>query len=426
MSFWKWLRRPNGDHELDEEIRSHLRMATRDRIDRGESTDEARHSALREFGNVALVQEVTREVSRWMWLERLGQDLRYSLRVLRKSPGFTAVAVVTLALGIGANSGIFSVVNAVLLKSLPYPHAGRLVFLGESLPKFPMVNVSWPDFVDWKAQNQVFDRMAAFQPNRLRFRGSAEPKMIRVAWVSASFFPLLGARPILGRTFNEEEDKPGGTDGVVLSYSLWRSDLKSDPEIVGKTVEIGNGTAVVLGVLDADFQFRPWEFTMYLPIGPRSADPSWNRSNHPGLMALASLRPEISLERARADMNAIMDRLARDYPESNRNEKATVTPLMEQLVGNVRTELLLLLGAVGFVLLMASTNVAHLALARAATRQREFAIRAALGAGRARLVRQLIAECSVLSLMGGAAGLLLAIWSVPPLARLYPSAIPGL
>jgi putative ABC transport system permease protein len=357
----------------------------------------------------------------------LWQDLRFAIRTLAKTPGFTAVALVTLALGIGANSAIYSVVNAVLLKGLPYPNAGRLVFLNESLPKAPFLNVAWPDFLDWRAQNQVFSEMAAFQPNSINFSGGEEPKPVKVGWVSSSFFSLLGAKPAMGRTFGEADDRPGAAPVVVVSYTFWRNELKGDPQVVGRDVAFENGAFSVAGVLGPEFQFQPWEFDIYFPVGLRALNPNFtNRANHPGLVVIAAIRAGLSLDRARADLKTIMGRLALAFPESNRNETAALVPIAERLVGSVRTDLLMLLGAVAFVLLIACANVAHLALARAASRQREFAIRAAIGASRWRLIRQLLAESTLLSLAGGAAGLLLAHWSLPPLLSMYPNNVPGL
>jgi putative ABC transport system permease protein len=347
--------------------------------------------------------------------------MRYSLRALRRSPGYTLAAIFTLALGIGANSAIFSVVNAVLLKSLPYPNPERLVFLNERLPKGGFINVAWPDFLDWRAQNQVFERMAIFQPNRISFRGSAGPKLVPTGYVSADLFTLLGAVPLLGRTFTDDEEPR-----AVVSYGFWRNELKGDPAAVGKSIAIGNGSIEVAGVLSPDFQFHPHDFDIYLPVSIQSRQPSWGRDNHPGLIAIASLRPGVSLERARADMRTIMDRLSRAYPDTNKDETAEITTFAERFTGGVRRELLMLLGAVGFVLLMACANVAHLALARASGRQREFAIRTALGAGRPRLIGQMLSESLLLSLAGAGAGLLLAYWAVPPMTKLYPAAVPGL
>jgi putative ABC transport system permease protein len=356
----------------------------------------------------------------------LWQDLRFGVRTLAKTPGFTIAAVATLALGIGANSAIYSVVDAVLLKGLTYPHADRLVFINEALPNAPGINVSWPDYRDWRAQNRIFADMAVFQPNRASFAAPDGAKSVLAGWVSASFFPLLGAQPILGRTFGTPDDRPGAAPVTVLSYRFWRNELKGDPQIVGKQIALENG-ATVAGVLGPEFQFQPFEFDVYLPIGLRSREPGFtDRGNHPGLIAMAALQPDTTLARARADMHTIMDRLARAYPESNRNESTVLVPIAERLIGHFRAELLMLLGAVAFVLLIACANVAHLMLARAAGRQREFAIRAAIGASRGRLIRQLFVESTLLALAGGAAGLLLAHWCLAPLIDLYPGEIPGL
>ena len=354
-------------------------------------------------------------------------DLRYARRTLSKSPGFTIVAVVTLALGIGANSAIYSVVDAVLVKGLPYPNASRLVFLNEKLPAVPFLNVAWPDFTDWRAQNQAFSEMAAFQPNRVTFAAAEGAKSVPAGWVSGSFFALLGAQPALGRTFNASDDRPGAPALAVLSYHFWRNELKGDAQIVGRQIAIEGAAYTVAGVLAPDFRFEPWTFDIFLPIGLRSGEPGFqNRGNHPGIQVIASLRPEVTPARARADMQTLMDRLAREFPESNRNESAVLTPIAQRLIGRFRAELLTMLGAVAFVLVIACANVAHLALARAAGRRREFSIRAAIGASRRRLTQQLLVESTLLALVSGALGLLLAYWGLPQLVALYPGEIPGL
>jgi len=342
-------------------------------------------------------------------IKALWQDIRFAVRTLAKAPGFTAVALATLALGIGANTAIYSVVNAVLLKGLPYPDAGRLVFVNESLPRGGNLNVAWLDFVDWRAQNRVFSSMAVIQPNTLNYTGGEAPKSVEVGWASSALFAMLGAKPMAGRMLGEADDRAGAAAAAVVSFRFWRDELKGDPHAVGKDIGFEFGSAVLAGVLTPDFKFPGPEIDVYVPIGLRAGEKRFaNRGDHPGLWVYAKLLPGVTLERARSDMKTIMDRLSQAYPESNRNESAVVTALTERLVGNVRTELLMLLGAVAFVLLIACANVAHLALARATGRQREFAIRAAIGAGRGRLVRQLFVESSLLSLAGGAAGLGLA------------------
>jgi|HubBroStandDraft_1064217.scaffolds.fasta_scaffold02173_4 putative ABC transport system permease protein len=399
------------------------RLALRTVADLLRSAAMERLSQLRRHPGYASIYPVHKGDS---FMTTLWQDLRFGIRTLTKVPGFTIAAVATLALGIGANSAIYSVVDAVLLKGLPYPHSDRLVFINESLPNAPAINVSWPDFQDWRAQNRVFAEIAVFQPDRAGFAAPDGAKSVPAGWVSASFFPLLGAKPILGRVFGTPDDRPGAEPVAVLSYRFWRNELKGDPQIVGKQIALDSG-ATVAGVLGPEFQFQPFEFDVYMPIGLRSREPGFtDRGNHPGLIAMAALQPDTTLARARADMRTIMDRLARAYPESDRNEGAILVPIAERLIGHFRAELLMLLGAVAFVLLMACANVAHLMLARAAGRQREFAIRAAIGASRGRLVRQLFLESALLALAGGAAGLLLAHWCLPPLVALYPGEIPGL
>ncbi len=420
------FRRARRERDLDDEIRSHLSMAANDRMGRGESPQSARNSALREFGNVGLVAEVTRETWSRSAVEQFARDLRYGLRSLRKSPVYSAVAVLTLALGIGANSAMFSVVHGVLVTGVPYPQLDRLVFITEALPKSP-INVSWPDYVDWRKQSTSFEHMAVFQSNRMYFAGTEQPRMIPGGFVSASFFPTLGAQMALGRPFSEAEDQPGAPPVTVLAYQFWRTELKADPAIIGKALWLNGVAATVVGVLSPEFRFQPWEWNALVPVSPISKQPNFvDRANHPGLAVIARMRPGVTLARSRADLGTIMDRLARDYPATNKGETAVVVPLADRLVGNVRRTLLMLLGAVGFVLLMACANVAHLALARASSRQREFAIRTALGAGRGRLIRQLSVENLLLSFLGGTAGLSLAWLAVPRVVKLYPEVVPGL
>lgn len=424
MGIRNWFHR-RLEGEIEDEIRSHLAMAAADRVDRGQSPRDARLSARRELGSAALTAEAVRAVWRRPWLDQAARDLRYGLRTLRQSPLYAAASIVTLALGIGATSAMFSVVNAVLLKGLPYPHLDRLVFISERLPKTPL-NVSWPDYVDWRAQNTVFDGIAAFQPNRLPYWKDGEPKDVPAALVSASFFSTLGMRMALGRPTEEADDRAGAPPVAVLSYRFWRNELKADPNIAGKSITMA-GARTVVGVLAPEFRLDPWQWSAYLPIAQRAAAPDFaDRSNHPGIMVVARRRPGITLAGARSDLAMIMDRLGRAYPASNRGETAEVQTMSDRLLGNVRPTLFLLLGAVGLVLLMACANVAHLALARAASRQREFAIRTALGAGRGRLLRQLAIENGLLAFLGGTAGLLLAFWTVPSLVKLYPEKVPGL
>jgi putative ABC transport system permease protein len=421
-----WRRRE--ERELEEEIRFHLAEEQRLRVERGETPVEARQAAHRDFGNVRRVKEVTREMWNWQTLESVLRDGRYALRQLRRTPGFSAVAIATLALGIGANTAIFSVVDAVLLRPLPYPEADRLVSIHEALPDASYLNVSWPDFLDWREQNRVFDDVGVFQPNSVKVRENGEPSVAPAAFVSASLFASLGAKPMLGRLISAEDDQPAAPAAVVLSYEFWRRTLKSDSDLANKTVNIEGYPVPVAGVLPPGFRLPQVKADVYLPlVRMMSGSASFvSRGNHPGLMAIARLRSGITLDRARTDMNTIMSRLAQAYPASNRGETARLDLLPDLLLGAIRPELLMLLGAAALVLLLACANVAHLALARASARQREFAIRGSLGAGRGRLMRQLLTESTLLSLAGGATGVALAHWSIPPLVRLSPYQAPGL
>jgi putative ABC transport system permease protein len=355
------------------------------------------------------------------------QDVRYGIRMLAKSPGFTAVAVITLALGIGANTAIFSVVRAVLLKSLPYPEPDRLMSIREFQTHKGDMSVSWMNFLDWRAQNQSFERMAVTRADHAVMTGAGEPTLLRAGRVSAAFFPLLGAKPILGRSFSEEEDTAAAIPMTVLSYSLWRTRFGGDAAIVGKNVMLDDEAYNVIGVMPPEFNFFEQKIDLYTPIGLRAKIRQYlNRGNHQGLTALARLRPGVSLSAARAELEGIAKRLELQYPETNSGDSAVITPLYESRVSEIRPALLVLLGAVACVLLIACVNVANLLLARAAARSREFAIRASIGAGRGRIVQQLLTESVLLSLIGGFLGLLVATWAIGPLLRIAPPDIPRL
>ncbi len=416
-----------ADAGLDEELRTYLDAAVAEKIKHGMSLAEARRAARLETGSLDAVKEGVHSVGWEHILETFWQDLRFAVRMLRKSPGFTLIAVLTLALGIGANTAIFSMVDAVLLEPLPYPGIHRMVFINESLPNTRRMNDSWPDFLDWRAENRSFESMTAVQSQGLTMTGTREPRLLSGAYVSASFFPMLGARPILGRVFDASDDKPGAPPVAVLSYAFWRDILGSDRSAIGKTLWLEGRATLVIGVLRPDFRFPAARYEVYLPIGVRANEPQMAaRENHPGIMVMATRRRGVSLDAARADMSTIMARLAPENPKTNPGEKAVLTPVLQELIGNAGGKLLLLLGAVGFVLLLACANVAHMTLARLAGRQREFALRAALGASWSRLTRQVLAEGLLLAGCGGVAGLLLARWTIQPFVHLYPYAVPGL
>ena len=408
------------DRRLQEEIESHLRMAIRDRMERGESAAEAEASARREFGSQALVEEVTRDMWSWMWLEQFWSDIRYGLRGMRRNPGFTAVAIVALALGIGANSAIFTAVDAILLRPLGYRDPDRLaVILNHGNGPVAPAN-----FVDWKAQSRSFDNMAAAEYWTPDLTGSDRPEKIWALHVTADLLPLLGVPPALGRFFTHDEDQPGHQFEVVIGYSLWQRQFGGDRNVVGRSMQLDDHTYTVVGVMPAGFHFAPFWATRAELWAPLALGPRISKRGGNSLRVFARLKPDVTLERARDEFAAITARLERLYPGTNRDQR--ILALKEKVVRDIRPALLTLLCAVGFVLLIACANVAHMLLARSAARAHEVSVRAALGAGRGRLIRQFLAESLTMAQMGGAVGLLLAYWGVRAMVRFGPADIPRL
>jgi putative ABC transport system permease protein len=355
-------------------------------------------------------------------MQILLQDLRYAFRLLAKSPGFTAIAILTLALGIGANTAIFSVVNGVLLRPLAFRDPSRLVIVAEKSP-FPTISTSYENYVDWREQSRSFESMEATRGTNLTLTGAGEADRLTARMATAGLFPLLGVEASVGRTFLKEEDQAGGTPVALLSYGLWQRRFGGSRDIIGKPITLDAQPYTVVGVLPAGFQIlQPAE--VFVPFKPWAATLPADRNWHPGIIAVARLKPGVSREQARAEMVGITKRLEQQYPDYNTGTSADVVGLQEQMVQNVRPALILLLGAVSLVLLIACVNVANLLLARAASRGREVAIRTAMGAGRARVVRQLLTESVLLSLAGGLLGIFLAWVSLGPLLKISAGSVP--
>jgi putative ABC transport system permease protein len=356
-------------------------------------------------------------------MEHFKQDFLYAVRRLLKAPGFTLVAVLTLALGIGANSAIFSVVNGVLLKPLPYPEPDRLVGVYHTTDGQRAV-MSGPNFTDVSRAATSFESAAAISTGRMILTGEGEPTRLAIAEVSASLFSVLRVRPALGRAFNADENTPGRNNLVILSHGLWQQRFGSDPSVIGRRITLDGVSKEVVGVMPAGFSY-PSGRDAWLPVDYDEGFVTKQRGAW-YLSVVARLKPGVTPQQSAAEVEAIGRNLARQYPDANAEIGMTTYPLLEAMVGNIRPTVMILLGAVGFVLLIACTNVANLLLARAATRETEMAVRTALGAGRGRLVRQLLTESVLLSLVGAGFGLLLAVWGVELLTNLKPQGIPRL
>jgi predicted permease len=422
-------RRIRALDDLDTEIREHLERETQDNIERGMSADEARYAALRKFGNVTRVKEDAREVWSIVWLETLLQDLRFALRMLRKNPGFTAVAILTLALGVGANTAIFSVVYAVMLKPLPYPHSQRIftVFQQAAQESKNPQGLSYPMFVDLREHNAAFSDVAGVQQHQLALTGRGDPVLIDTSVVTAGFFDVFEEKPLLGRVFLSEDSKPGAAPVVVLSENLWRSIFHSDLNILGTAINLDQRDYTVVGVMPEAFCFPEIRAVNQIWV-PLAQDPlygTWmERQGTRFLFVNGRLKPGVSAMQTQAEMEVIDERLAKEYPGESKGWVTHVEPLQKNLVGDAEPALLVLLGAVGLVLLLACANIANLLLSRATSRTREIAVRTTLGAGPGRIIRQLLSETAALGLLGGIAGILLAHWGVRALSSLLPEGFP--
>ncbi|HJQ70015.1 MAG TPA: ABC transporter permease [Blastocatellia bacterium] len=414
------VRREAVIEEIDREMRLHLEMETEANIERGMSPQDARRAALASFGNLGRTRDLAYEVRGGGMIEALWQDLRYGARMFLKQPGFTLIAVLTLALGIGANTAIFSVVNAVLLRPLPFAEPESLVWLWDTLPQLPTAPTSLPEFLDWKAQNQSFEHLAAFQGGKTFLDTGDGTEEARVGLVTPETFALFRVSPILGRTFTDEETLPGRFRVAVLGQAMWQSRFGSDPNALGRTIDLNGAPYTIIGVMPEGFSF-PDQAELWRPlvIDPKNLD----RGPH-YLRVVGRLKPAVTLEQAQAEMSALAAQLSKQHPEKNSGHGIKLVPLRDIVVGDIGPALFILLGAVGFVLLIACANVANLLLSRVGVRQKEIAVRTALGASRLRIVRQLFTESMMLSVGGGVAGLLIAVWGVNWLVAMAPDTIP--
>jgi predicted permease len=420
-------RRRAVKQEIDEELRFHIEQHTAEKIAAGMPPAEADRVARERFGNFQSLREQCREERGASFGEEMWQDISFGVRVLHKNPGFTTVAILTLALGIGANTAMFSIVNGVLLNPLPYPHPDQLVALRESKPNFEAGSISYPNFRDWQKENRTFAAMAISRGLDFILTGAGEPERVQAQLISSDFFPLLGVKPALGRNFEAGEDEIGGRPLVLISAAFWQRKLNSAPEVLGKNLTLDDKSYEIVGVMPANFKPPLRSFNgvdVYVPIGLWQNPSLPRRAAGLGISGIGRLKAGTTMEEARSDLERVSRNLAGAYPDTNKGIGATIVSLKQMVVGNVRPTISLLFGAVVFVLLIACVNVSNLLLARSLRRTREFAIRGALGAGHWRLLRQLLTESLLLALAGGALGLVVAVWATQAVLSVLPEALP--
>ena len=419
--------------DLSEEMQQHLDEKIEALIAGGMPREEAVHAARRAFGNATLIEQRSREVWMWPLLESIWADIKFALRQLRKSPGFTVVAILTLALGIGANTAVFSVVDAVMLRPLPYAQPQRLIDVQSVNSHDPVPisdNVSYPNFLDWRAQNHTLEHLISYHDNSYTLTGVDRPVHVSAEIVSWDLLPTLGATPEIGRGFRPDEEKQG-TKVALISHQLWMSQFNGDKSIIGRTIHLSGDLFTVIGVMPASFRFPVtspdngiWT-TLAVDNNPADPNPTTSNRGMRFLDVMGKMKPGVTVAQADQDLNNIAERLAKQYPDSNTRYNAVrVRTELSALIGNTRTALMIVLGAVVLVLLIACGNIANLLLARMNARQREIAMRAALGAGRRRIVRQLLVESLVLSLAGGMIGCGLAFICTPAILSLIGDSIP--
>jgi len=421
------LGRRRPDSELSEELEAHLAMHIEDNLRSGMGAEEARRQALMKLGGMTQATESYRERNRLPLLETLLQDLRYGARLLRKNPGFTLVAILTLALGIGANTAIFSVVNTVMLRPFPYPDADRLVLLNEIAKangRVENMSVGWLDYQDWRRQAQSFQYLGVFRGQNLTLTGTEQAERVIGAMASADVLNALGLHPLLGRTFVAQDDNESDAPVAILSERLWRNRFAASSGIINRTITLDGLNYTVVGVMPASMRFPSRLTDIWVPLGPYLRTMPSDRGNHPGLTAVGLLKPNVSVQQARSEMETIAERLGKQFPDSNSSVSVRMTTLYDSTVSNIRSSLLVLLGAVVFVLLIACVNLANMTLARGEARLRELAVRSALGAPRGRLVRQLLTESLLLALIAASLGVAWAWMALKVLVASQPSSIP--
>ena len=412
-------RRRKFDREMDEEMRLHLELRETEHAANGVPGEEAYTMARKNFGNSLAVREVSHDSWGWAWLEHLSQDLRFAFRMFSKTPGFTAIAVLTLALGIGANTAIFSFVYGVLLAPLPYRDASRIIVLNETTPRVGNVSVSHPNFLDWRAQSRAFSQMAAVYHVGFNLAGVSQPENIAGEAVSPNFLSMLGVHPYLGRDFEASEEKAGTAPVVLLGYALWQTHLGGDRNAIGRTISLDGRSYTIIGVLPPDFRSIDKTDVME-PVGVLATTDSdfQDRGARGDMAVVGRLAPGVSFGQARGEMEGIAARLATEYPGSNDQFGVRLQPIRDVFAGDARPALLVVFGAVMFVLLIACANVANLFLVRGAARTKEIALRIAFGASRSRIVRQMLTESFVLALLGGVFGVALALAGIKGMTRL--------
>ena len=416
-------RRPQRDFE--DEIRAHLELETEQLIAQGMSPHDARLAARKHFGNVAAVQERYHDAGAFVQLEALVDDLWYATRMMRKAPLFTATLTLILALGIAADTAVFSVVRGVLLSPLPYREPDRLVALWESLPDVDQIPISYPDFLDWKARNHVFEDVALYSPYGVRANTAGDvPRQVGVGTAKANLFHLLGVRPLLGRDFLPQDDQPGGAPVALLGAGYWRSEFAGDSAVLGKTISLDGERYRVVGVLPPLPSIKTLE--VWLPLRPDLDTATFNRGNHPGLLGIGRLERGTTLDQMRADLARVAREIVREHPKQASGIGAGGDYLTTLLVRNIKPALRVLSWAVVCVLFIACINVANLILGRSASRQREIALRRALGAAQSRIVRLLLVENLLYAVLGGSFGVALAYGSVRAFVAAHPADIPRL